>query len=508
LPRQVVRLEITSPDGPARVVSLDRTPFTVGSEHTCDLVLALPGVEKRHAQVVRLGGVYHLLPAHPSAPVTAGDAPVSAGGVVLAHGTRISLGPGCPCTLRFLVEGSRAEDREDRLVTLMEVARSITSSLALEDVLDRVLEGAVRFSGVERGYLFLKEKERLVRWQRGPADEDRVQVSLSAIEEVAATGRPVYRDVASGEPGQSSTDSVVRLGLKAILCLPLAVRQDVIGVVYLDSRRRLPHHQPDLPLLEALAGLAAVAIQNSRLVEERVRSERTAAIGQMARAVVHDLRSPLTSIRGLAELLHDRAPGSDPSRSHLATIIAESDRLTGLIGDLLQFSRDAPPLNRAPTHLSELVRQTLKPLEARLERANVTLSLSLDEQACAAVDAGRILRVLHNLVANSLEAMRDGGRLNIRCWRVNGTCHLSVGDTGCGMSEEVRRRVFEPLFTQGKTNGTGLGMTIVQKIVEEHAGSVRVESAPGKGTTVTVALPTLGKPADERPAPARSGTTG
>jgi len=316
-----------------------------------------------------------------------------------------------------------------------------------------------------------------------------VQVSLSVLDEVAATGRPIYRDVASGEPGQGTTDSIVRLRLQAILCLPLAVRQDVIGVVYLDSRRRLPHHRPDLPLLEALAGLASVAIQNSRLVEERLRAERTLAIGQVARAVVHDLRSPLSSIRGLAELLHERAPHEDPSRPHLATIMAEADRLTGLTGDLLQFSREASPLTRSTARLAEVVRQTLKPLQPRLQRAQVTLSLGLDEEAQASLDSARMVRALHNLVANSLDAMPGGGQLEISCRRVNGTSEISVRDSGCGMSDEVRRRVFEPFFTHGKTQGTGLGLAIVQKIVEEHGGTIQVDSVPGGGTTVTLGLP-------------------
>jgi len=355
-----------------------------------------------------------------------------------------------------------------------------------------VLDGAVRFSGAERGYLFLKEGKSLVRWRRETAAEDRAEVSLSVPEEVAATGRPVYRDVASGDPGQLTTDSIVRLRLQAILCLPLAIRQDVIGVVYLDSKKRLPHHEPDLHLLEALAGLAAVAIQNSRLVEERVQAERVLAIGQMARAIVHDLRSPLSSIRGLAELLRERAPEGDPSRPHLATIMAEADRLAGITGDLLQFSREAPPLQRLPVRLADLVRQTVQPLQPRLQRSNVDLALILDEEARASVDAARILRVLHNLVTNALEAMRGGGILEIRCGRVNGSCHLSVRDGGCGMSEEVRRRVFEPFFTHGKAHGTGLGMAIVQRIVAEHGGSIRIESSPGKGTTVEMGLPATG----------------
>ncbi len=500
MPRQTVRLEIADPDGSSRTVPLDHTPFTIGSAPSSRLALALPGIAEHHAQIVLLGGAYHLVPGASGAPLSVEGVPVPADGVALAHGTRIVLGTANPRTVRFLVDGSPVSDREDRLVTLMEIARTITSSLALEDVLDRVLEGALSFSGAERGYLFLKEGDRLARWHRGPSGGDDVQVSLSVLEEVAATGKPIYRDVASGEPGQATTDSIVRLRLQAILCLPLAVRQDVIGVVYLDSRRRLPHHRPDLPLLEALAGLAAVSIQNSRLVEERLRAERTQVIGQVARAVVHDLRSPLSSIRGLAELLHERAPQEDPSRPHLATIMAEADRLTGLTGDLLQFSREAPPLLRTPARLADLVRQTLKPLQPRLQRANVSLSLGLDEEARASLDGPRMLRVLHNLIANSLDSMRGGGLLDIRCRRVNGTSELSVRDSGCGMSEEVRRRVFEPFFTHGKTQGTGLGMAIVQKIVAEHGGTIQVDSAPGKGTTVTLALPSAATAAVQRAA--------
>lgn len=493
MPRQMARLEIGGSDGLTKVVAVDRTPFSIGSDRSASLPLPVPGMAPVHAQIVQFGGEHHLVP-HPAAAghLRVDGNPVPEGGIALVHGMRIELGAGFPYVLRFLTQGVRAEDREDRLVTLMEVARTITSSLAVKDVLERVLDGAIRFSGAERGYLFLKEGETLVRWRRGTAEEDQAEVSLSVPEEVATTGRPVYRDVASGEPGQVSSDSIVRLRLQAILCLPLAIRQDVIGVVYLDSRKRLPHHQPDLHLLEALAGLAAVAIQNSRLVEERVQAERVLAIGQMARAVVHDLRSPLSSIRGLAELLHERAPEGDPSRPHLATIMAEADRLAGITGDLLQFSREAPPLQRLPVRLADLVRQTVQPLQTRLQRSNVDLALILDEEARASVDAARILRVLHNLITNALEAMRGGGILEIRCGRVNGSCHLSVRDGGCGMSEEVRSRVFEPFFTHGKAHGTGLGMAIVQRIVAEHGGSIRIESSPGQGTTVELGLPAIG----------------
>ncbi len=491
MPRPIVRLEISEPEGPTKAVTVDRTPFVIGSDRSADLTLALPGVAPRHAQIVLWAGIHHLL-ADPDGPgLTMDGRPVPEGGCPLAHGAQIGLGAGCRCTIRFLVERTPPREEGDRLVTLMEIARTITSSLAVDEVLDRVLEGAVRFSGAERGYLFLRDGEHLVPWARGAADSANVEVSRSVAEEVARTGKPIYRDFGGGEAARPATDSVVRLRLQAILCLPLAVRQDVIGVVYLDSKRHLPHHQPDLPWLEALAGLAAIAIQNSRLVEDRVRAERTIVIGQMARAIVHDVRSPLSAIRGLADLLHERAPEGDPARPHLKTIIAEVDRLAGLTGDLLQFSKEAPPLQRVQARLADLVRRTMKPFEARLARGGVQLVLDLDEEACASLDAQRFLRVLHNLVSNSLDAMRTGGTLEIRCQRQDGRCLLAVRDTGCGMSEQVLCRVFEPFFSHGKAHGTGLGMVIVRKIVEEHGGSISVESSSGQGTTVLLGLPAV-----------------
>ena len=379
--------------------------------------------------------------------------------------------------------------RAERLTTLMEIARSISSSLDLEEVIEQVIDGAVAFSGAERGFLFLRQDGELVPWTRGRRGGPSVDVSRSVAEQVASTGRPVHRGHLAGPSGGSVSDSIVRLRLQAILCLPLIVRQDTIGVVYLDSRHPLPHEAPDLELIEALTGLAAVAIQNSRLVEERLAAERTLAVGQMARAIVHDLRSPLTSIRALADLLHGRTDATDPSRRHLETIISEVDRLADLTSDLLRFTRQAPPLERSDTSLADLLRQTVLPLRTRLERAGIAVELDLDETAHAVIHAQSLIRALHNLVANAIDAMPGGGMLRLACLTGHGEALVRVSDTGCGMPEEIRRRIFEPFFTHGKPHGTGLGLAIVRAILDEQGGTVRVESAPGRGTRFELALP-------------------
>jgi signal transduction histidine kinase len=484
-------LEVARQGKPPRLTTVDSTPFRIGSGAGAQLRIADPGILPSHLQLLRLGGAFHLVPDPAAPPVSVDGVPLPAKGMKLSHGARITIGGLNDVHLRFLLTGEVTRDRDARLIALMEIARTITSGLTHDEVSRRVLEGAIRFSGAERGFLFLREGERLVPWSPDGGTTPEIEVSLSVAEQVACSGRPVYKDHLRAQPGRP-TSSIVRLGLQAILCVPLTVRQDVIGVIYLDSQRDLPHHRPDLPLLEALAGLAAIAIQNARLVESRLQAERTMAIGQMARVIVHDLRSPMTSIRGLAELLLRRSGPDDPARKHLSTIVAEADRLSGLTDDLLQFTREGTSGSRSIVRLSDVVQQTLAPLRERLERCRVEVTQSLDDEAHLSVDRDRLVRAIHNLLSNSLDAMPDGGTLFVGCARSGARCILSVRDSGCGMERSVRERIFDPFYTHDKRNGTGLGLAIVRAVVEEHQGSIRVESAPGKGTTVFVDLPGCG----------------
>jgi signal transduction histidine kinase len=118
----------------------------------------------------------------------------------------------------------------------------------------------------------------------------------------------------------------------------------------------------------------------------------------------------------------------------------------------------------------------------------VQLDAALDPAASAALDAPRLARVVHNLVANALEAMPEGGTLAVACGRTGTQAWLRIADTGCGMSEEVRARLFEPFFTHGKEHGTGLGLALARAIVEEHGGRIEVESAPGRGSAFRLAF--------------------
>src|SRR5207245_8583528 len=131
--------------------------------------------------------------------------------------------------------------------------------------------------------------------------------------------------------------------------------------------------------------------------------------------------------------------------------------------------------------IADLIRRTLAPLAPRLDKAGVSIDLELDERASVSLDLQRMLRVLHNLVANALEAMPNGGSLTFRSWLEGDACRISLRDTGAGMTEEVLRRIFEPFFSHGKRNGNGLGMAIVRDIMDERRGNGEVPSAQSIG---------------------------
>jgi len=380
------------------------------------------------------------------------------------------------------------------LQEVLEISKVLLSTLDLEEVLGRVLDACLRISGAERGYLFLREGNDLnLRASRGEtpgqAEKQQVEFSWSIALRVAKSGQAEFLSDQQDGPVRDKSASIVRLRLETIACVPLKIQQKVVGIVYMDSHQRAA--LPDATgreVLEVLAGLAAVAIENARMVRERVQNERWTAIGRMAASIVHDIRSPMAALRGTAELLMMKVP--DPAhKEKLKIIIAEVDRLARLSGEMLEFSSEARPLNLQEIPLTQVVQDFLKSVGPRLEQEKIRLESRFGYSGSLRLDPQKMLRLLHNVVGNSLEAMQPGGTLTVETGSLEGGVFMAITDTGCGMGPEIISRVFEPFFSEGKEQGAGLGMAIVRRIVEQHGANVKVDSAPGKGTRVDVRFP-------------------
>lgn len=224
--------------------------------------------------------------------------------------------------------------------------------------------------------------------------------------------------------------------------------------------------------------------------KEVQRHERLVALGKMAAGVAHEIRNPLSSIKGLATLLGsgDRENRREEQAARL--LVSEVERVNRSISELLDFARPQA-LDFRPVKLNELLNNSLQLVKADAQSLGVELKLQpASEPPTIRLDADRITQVLLNLYLNSLQAMPDGGTLEVGMdWKPEtGKVTIRVRDTGGGIAPEILPRITDPYFTT-KPEGSGLGLALVQKIIDDHGGRMEFASQPNQGTTVTITLP-------------------
>lgn len=232
--------------------------------------------------------------------------------------------------------------------------------------------------------------------------------------------------------------------------------------------------------------------ERKRLQDRLRKTERIAELGTVASGMAHEIGTPMNVILGRAEYLMDRVT-DETVKKGLHTIVAQVERITRVMNQLLAFARRKPP-ERGPLALREVVENSVEMFQERLAKSQVQVELRLDDD-CPKVkaDADQMNQVLINLIMNAIHAMPAGGRLSIGMVPAGQMVKLTVADTGHGIPPEVIANVFDPFFTTKEFGkGTGLGLTVVKGIIEEHHGSIAAESQEGKGTTFTILLPKSG----------------
>ncbi|MGH7314901.1 MAG: two-component system sensor histidine kinase NtrB, partial [Candidatus Rokuibacteriota bacterium] len=249
-----------------------------------------------------------------------------------------------------------------------------------------------------------------------------------------------------------------------------------------------PVRQPDGQIF--LLELAADVTERERLQARLTEAERLAAAGELAAGVAHEIRNPLAAIVNATTLLGDDETLTREERANtLGAVKKEARRLNRILSDFLVFARprESKPLEadiRAVVdHVAALIRED----PGRAER--VQLEVAIDPAVPPfPFDADQVTQVLWNIALNGVEAMDGRGRLAIAVARRGAAVAIAVTDTGGGIPPDERRRIFEPFYSRKRT-GTGLGLTIAQRIVATHGGRIDVETTPGRGSCFTVLLP-------------------
>ncbi|NJD56717.1 MAG: HAMP domain-containing protein [Nitrospirae bacterium] len=280
----------------------------------------------------------------------------------------------------------------------------------------------------------------------------------------------------------------------------LLTKEKILGILRVSDKEG-GFVEEDAKILIILANHMAVAMENRELYrdleakmeelrqtqEQLIQSAKLAAIGELASNVAHEINNPLTSIIGFTELSKEE-DDVGMIRKSLEIIEKESLRARDIVKQLLGFARKKP-LQLTEVMINDVLRDVVVLSSSQARMARVKISEDYGNVPLTTGDVDQLKQVFLNVITNAVHAMPDGGNLTIKTSMQSEYILLRITDTGHGIPEDVKKRIFEPFFSTKKDKGTGLGLSISYRIIQDHGGRIDVESEEGKGTTFIIRLP-------------------
>ncbi len=375
----------------------------------------------------------------------------------------------------------------EELNLVYSLTETFSGTSGAEQVIENLSRLAVERLEADCGWIALKDERSqhltTVALQ-GIDPESTRAVNTQFVERVIDGGRPLLLNDLMGNPSFQPGSE-----LHAFLAVPLSVREKIFGAICIS--RHSPEEiftSGDQKMLTVMATQGAMAIEKHKLEKKLLDVERLAAIGEFAARVAHEVRNPLTSIKGFTFLVGRPKTTPEQIQQYTALIIEEIDRLDTIIKDILHFSRQSV-LHPKEHCIEEVIDRALTLTEKQRTDQGIQLNrVSHCNNVRVMIDPERILQVFLNLIINAVHAMESGGALTIQSITRDGKVVIDIGDSGGGIPPENIDLIFDPFFTTKET-GTGLGLPITRRILEEHGGDISVDSAIGVGTKFTITLP-------------------
>jgi signal transduction histidine kinase/CRP-like cAMP-binding protein len=382
----------------------------------------------------------------------------------------------------------------DRLNQLIDAAKTVNSTLDLDRLLDVILDTAVESIGADRGTLYLVDEFKSEIWSKtlhgGEVIEIRLPIGKGLSGYVAKTGETInIPDAYSDVRFNPEIDKKSGYRTNNVLCMPMRNRNGkIIGVFQMLNKRGGPFIPQDEEFINALSIHASIAIENATMAQEMVNNERLSTVGRMASTIIHDIKNPMGTLRVYAQVIKKKL-GNEEDAKLADEMIRQVDRFVSMTQEILDFSRGVSATNIEEVDCNDMMEGILSFVEKDMTKRKITLEKSLSYTGKFKVDQDKMMRVFYNIAGNAADAMPEGGTLSVFTELSGDHVKIEFTDTGTGMPEEVKRKIFEPFVTYGKKHGTGLGMAIVKKIVDDHKGKIEIDTELGKGTTIRLLLP-------------------
>jgi signal transduction histidine kinase len=254
-----------------------------------------------------------------------------------------------------------------------------------------------------------------------------------------------------------------------------------------EQQQRIRYQKAAETLENSYQKLREQADQIIEIEEQLRRADRLSALGELSAGMAHEIRNPLGSIRGTAEILRDGVAPDDPKQEFAEILVREVDRLNRVLEDFLRFARP-DPVEVGRFVLQHVIGDVLDLTRQQAVRNNVDVAAELGDEIEIPGQGEQVKQAFLNLVLNALQAMPNGGALEVSLRVLPQEVQVLFSDSGSGIAQEDRERIFNPFVTT-RDSGTGLGLAITQRIIQGHGGRIMLDSRPGEGACFTVCLP-------------------
>ena len=531
----------------------DETSTSIGRESANAVRLDDNEVSRRHAEISRVGdrfvvgdlrssnGTYVNSRKVERAPLAAGDQ-IQVGRTVLVFGQEseeipvgpvdIVSGPGADDHSRIVrsipdetvdlllladdTQSLRLARARSNLQVMYRTALAISHTLDIDDLLGRILGLVFEWVEADRGCIMLLDPAN--RQLTSKARRDRSGIDATSSMTISRTilyyvldhREGVLTSDARDDDRFRSGNSVLRTGVREAICVPMQGRYDTVGVMYVDTTVPLADvtageqqrfTEEHLKLMIAIGHQAALAVEDTTYYSAMVQSERLAAVGQTIATLSHHIKNILQGIRGGSYLVEMGLEGNDQAvlKKGWDIVARNQNKISSLVMDMLSFSKEREP-EPVPSSLVTVVEEVLETVAQRAAEAGTALvfepPLGFPDLL---FDPEGISRAILNVVSNALDAVDERRQEEPSCEKQvavrltadadEGICRIIIDDTGSGMDEETAATVFNLFVSTKGSRGTGLGLTVSKKIMQEHGGDITVASEPGRGSRFTLELP-------------------
>ena len=413
------------------------------------------------------------------------------------------------------------------LQVMYRTALAVSHTLDIDQLLNRIMQLIFEWVEADRGSILLLDPDtgqlepKVRRNRKGIKSQERIEISKTIVDYVLEHNEGVLTSDASDDDRWNSGASILQMGIREAICAPMQGRYHMVGLIYIDtsvSPQRLIQEpggtkftEEHLKLMVAIAHQAALAVEDTRYYSAMVQAERLAAVGQTIATLSHHIKNILQGIRGGSFLIEEGLSKHDEGmvRKGWEFVEKKQEMISSLVQDMLTFSKEREP-QLVPSDMNEVVGDVIELMAVRAREKQVELRFAPTAgMSLLSFDPDGMHHAVLNVVTNAIDACEaaardDGpseegapaarpGRVEVRIEhdRVEKRLRIIVADDGPGIPPEEQEQIFS-LFVSHKGNrGTGLGLTVSQKIVQEHGGRITVDSRPGEGSRFTIEIPAV-----------------